>query len=186
MSEEFSDDFVIEEEEDSTSRNFLVIAGSLIAVFILIVACVLVFALLQRGEEADTAVAEIEATNDAVATQNSFVTLTVQALETEAARPTSTPTVEPTVTSSPTPTATTGPTNTPVVQQPGDEATVVPTASATTDLSGGVGAGSTPTPLPGGSGSDTLPQTGVSAWGIVAASLGLLAVLIIARRLRTG
>jgi hypothetical protein len=40
MSEEFSEDFVIEEEE-SSSRSFLIIAGLLIGVFILIAACTL-------------------------------------------------------------------------------------------------------------------------------------------------
>ena len=95
MSEEFSEDFVIEEEETS-SRSFLIIAGSLIGVFILIAACALAYIVLQRGQTQGE-IANIEAANATTEAQNALVTQTVEAIETEAARPTDEPTTVPTV-----------------------------------------------------------------------------------------
>jgi hypothetical protein len=152
MSEDFSEDFVIEEEEEGANRSFLILAGALIGVF-------------EAG--------------------NALVTQTVQALQTEAARPTDTPTTEPTVTATATPVP---PTDTPVVQQPEAAETKEPESSPTA-TSAQVGGGSiAPTTVPGnaGGGSETLPQTGLSAWALVVGAIGLMAVLLVARRLRTG
>jgi cytoskeletal protein RodZ len=183
MSEDFSEDFVVEEEEEGANRSFLILAGALIGVFILIVGCVLVYLLLQRGDRQD-AIAKIESENATTEAGNLLVTQTVQALQTEAARPPDTPTTEPTVTATATPVL---PTNTPVVQQTEAAETEEP-ATSPTATSSQVGGGSiAPTTVPGnsGGGGDTLPQTGLSAWTLVIGAIGLLALLLVARRLRT-
>jgi LPXTG-motif cell wall-anchored protein len=184
MSEDFSEDFVLEEEEEGANRSFLILAGALIGVFILIVGCVLVFLLLQRGERQD-AIAKIESENATTEAGNALVTQTVQALQTEAARPTDTPTIEPTATATATPVP---PTDTPVVQQPTAVVTeeLEPSPTATSALAGGGSIAPTTVPGNSGGGSETLPQTGFSAWALVVGAIGLMAVLLVARRLRTG
>lgn len=195
MSEEFSDDFVIE-EEDTANRSFLIAAGSLIGVFILLAACLLAYVLMQRGQVQDE-VAQIEAQNATTEAQNALVTQTVEALETqqalieiEAENATAeaeilmaTLTVEAMETLEALPTETPVPTE--VIQQPTPTATN--TAIPTLVLGGGGdgdGTGALATPITPGAG-ETLPQTGISVLGIAVAGLGLVAVLIVARRLRT-
>jgi LPXTG-motif cell wall-anchored protein len=194
MSEEFSDDFVIE-EEDTANRSFLIAAGSLIGVFILLAACLLAYVLMQRGQVQDE-VAQIEAQNATTQAQNALVTQTVEALETqqalieiEAENATAeaeilmaTLTVEAMETLEALPTETPVPTE--VIQQPTPTATN--TAIPTLVLGGGDGdgTGALATPITPGAG-ETLPQTGISVLGIAVAGLGLVAVLIVARRLRT-
>ena len=193
MSEEFSDDFVIE-EEDTANRSFLIAAGSLIGVFILLAACLLAYVLLQRGEVQDE-VAQIEAQNATTQAQNALVTQTVEALETqqalaeieaenataEAESLMATLTVEAMETLEALPTETPVPTE--VVQQPEPTATNTPIPTLVLG-GGGDGSGALATPITPGAG-ETLPQTGISVWGIALAGLGLLVVLIVARRLRT-
>ena len=195
MSEEFSDDFVTE-EEDTANRSFLIAAGSLIGVFILLSACLLAYVLMQRGDVQDE-VALIEAQNATTEAQNALVTQTVEALETqqalveiEADRATAeaeslmaTLTVEAMETIEAQPTET--PTPTEVVQQPSPTETNTPIPTLVLGGGGeGDGTGALATPITPGAG-ETLPQTGISVWGIAVAGLALVAVLIIARRLRT-
>lgn len=196
MSEEFSDDFVIE-EEDTANRSFLIAAGSLIGVFILLAACLLAYVLLQRGQVQDE-VALIEAQNATTQAQNALVTQTVEALETqrasaeiesanataEADRLMATMTVEAIQTLEAVPTDT--PTPTEVVQQPTATGTNTPIPTLVLGGGGeGGGTGALATPITPGAG-ETLPQTGISIVGIAAVGLGLVALLIVARRLRTG
>lgn len=192
MSEEFSDDFVIE-EEDTANRSFLIAAGSLIGVFILLAACLLVYVLMQRGEVQDE-VAQIEAQNATTQAQNALVTRTVEALETqqalaeieserataEAENLNATMTAEAILTLQAEPTET--PTPTEVIQQPTSTATNTPVPTLV--LGGGGDGDALVTPITPGAG-ETLPQTGINIWGIAAVALGLVAVLLVARRLRT-
>lgn len=203
MSEEFSDDFVIEEEEESSGRSFLIIAGSLIGIFILIAACTLAFIVLQRGQT-QSEIAEIESANATTEAQNALVTQTVQAMETEAARPTEEPTELPTETATVEPTQ--GPdvvetsavegveTEEPEAALPEADQTATAEAEATsTSVVGSGGDGGeqqTATPIPGTgttpeTAPETLPETGLSIWGILALALGMIALLLFARRLRT-
>lgn len=199
MSEEFSEDFVIEEEE-SSSRSFLIIAGSLIGIFILIAACTLGYILLQRGQT-QSEIASIESANATTEAQNALVTQTVHAMETEAARPTEEPTDAPTEAATeeatPPPDAVgTAEVEQPATEEPGSalpelEQTATAQAEAASTSVVGSGEGQpTETPLPGGSTApgtepETLPETGLSLWGILAIGAVLIALLLFARRLRT-
>lgn len=199
MSEDFSDDFIIEEEEQGANRTFLIIAGSLVGVLILIIACVALFAFINRGNNAEE-IAAIETANAMVATQNARVTETIVAMELTANAPTATFTPSPSPPPTDTPTATPEPTDTAVVQtpetaEPGDGTlTVTPNLAGTQIFGGDGGTFATSTPISGtgtggtgtGTGTDTLPQTGVSTAGAVAIGLLLVVVLVVARRLRTG
>jgi len=199
MSEEFSDDFVVEEEE-SANRSFLIAAGSLIGVFIILAACLLVYVLMQRGQEQSDAIAQIESQNATTEAQNALVTQTVEAQETqsalavlesenataEAERLMTALTAEAVQTQEALPTATPPPTQ--VVQQPEAAATDTPmptlASGGNAGNGSGTGTGGLATPITPGAG-ETLPQTGISIWGFAIAGLGLLAVLVLARRLRT-
>lgn len=212
MSEDFSDDFIIEEEEQGANRTFLIIAGSLVALFIAIIACVVLFALLNRENPNDAQIAAIETQNAETAAQNARVTETIIAMELTANAPTAT--LPPTSTPEPTdtPTSTPEPTETSVVQTPGAEeetptgsetpgvsedggtTTVTPNAAGTQIFGGDGGTFGTVTPISGtgaggtgtGTGSETLPQTGASTVGLVGIGLLLVAAVFIFRRLRTG
>lgn len=199
MSEEFSEDFVIEEEETS-SRSFLIIAGSLIGVFILIAACTLGYILLQRGQTQDE-IAGIESANMTTEAQNALVTQTVQAMETEAARPTEEPTALPTEAAPAGSTEIAESVGTPEVEQPttespdatlpeADQTATAEAEAASTSVVGTDGSQATETPLPGGgtapeTAPETLPETGLSIWGILGIGAVLIALLLFARRLRT-
>lgn len=143
MSEDFSDDFIVEEEEQGANRTFLIIAGALVGVFILIILCVGLFAVLNRTDNS-AQIAAIETENAETAQQNARVTETIVAMELTAQAPTATftpsPSPEPTDTLVPT----AAPTDTPVVQTPegGEEGTGI-------SLDGGT---TTVTPNPDGSG----------------------------------
>ncbi len=120
MSEDFSDDFIIEEEEQGANRTFLLIAGSLVGLLILILLCVGLFAVLNRSNNADQ-IAAIETENAETAAQNARVTETIVALElTGVAAELTAQAPTPTFTPSPTtePTDTPEPTETSVVQTP--------------------------------------------------------------------
>jgi serine/threonine-protein kinase len=209
MSEEYSDDFIIEEEEQGANRTFLIIAGSLVALFIAIIACVALFAFINREDPNAAEIAAIETANAETAAQNAQVTETIVAQELTANAPTAT--LPPTSTPEPTdtPTATPEPTETSVVQTPdaeetltgsetpgvsedGGTTTVTPNAAGTQIFGGDGGTFGTVTPIAGtgtggtGSGSDTLPQTGASTVGLVAIGLLLVVAVFVFRRLRTG
>jgi LPXTG-motif cell wall-anchored protein len=212
MSEDFSDDFIIEEEEEGANRTFLIIAGSLVGVFILIILCVALFAILNRTDTSNQ-IAAIETENAETAAQNARVTETIVAMELTDQAPTATFTPSPTTPPTNTPTALPEPTETAVVQTPGAEepeatgisldggtTTVTPNPDETPNIAGtqifggdggvfvtgtpitGTGAGGTGS----GSGSETLPQTGVTTVGLVAIGLMLIVGIVVARRLRTG
>ncbi len=196
-----TEDFIIEDEavESPNRRPFLISVGILLTVFVLAAICSITVLSLRNGStdnaQADR-VATIEAQNAIVAVTNEAVTATIAAMETEAARPTNTPAAPPTNT--PAPTVTPQPTNTPVVRQADDDATKdAGTAAAdsdapTDDDTDTAFNASTPTPISapvgtnGGGGDDSLPQTGIETWGVVAAALVLVFVLFSARRLRNG
>jgi hypothetical protein len=192
MAEDYTDDF-IDEEEGGSRRPFWILAGLLSFLLVATIACILIFALSGRNGQQDQRVAEIEATNEAIAAANALVTQTVAAQETEAARPTDPPTATPTPPpATPTTPPTPAPTETPVVQPPEDEdengddngldedeadETVLPP----TPIFPAAGV-ATATPVPG---TTALPDTGLELWMIPLAVLGLLLVLVAARRLRT-
>jgi outer membrane biosynthesis protein TonB len=191
MAEDFADDF-IDEEEGGSRRPFWVLAGLLSFLLVATIACILiyVFVLSDRNGQPDQRVAEIVLTNEAIATANAFVTQTVAAQQTEAARPTDPPTATPTP-PPPTPTTppTPAPTETPVVQPPEDENgddndldedEAEEIAPQPTPIFPGAGV-ATATPVPG---TTALPDTGLELWMIPLAVFGLLLVLLAARRLR--
>jgi hypothetical protein len=201
-----SEEFIVEEEEAPSRSPFLLAAAGLIGLLLLAVMCIVGFSLMRRNQ-VNQQIAAIEAANMTTEAQNALVTQTVRAMETIAAQP---PTATPTHTATavpPTATATATvakPSDTPVVRPPDETATAevnlagtsifatalfnaTPTAIAGTGGSavgsggatGGGGTGSA-----GGSGSGTLPQTGAGIWGVVGLAVALVAILLIARRLR--
>ncbi|MCL4871642.1 MAG: hypothetical protein KJ063_22010 [Anaerolineae bacterium] len=198
MSEEYLD----EGQESSAGGPFLVIVGVLGAIFLLSLVCIAALLLSRTGgDDTDPAFeatrVAVVATNDAILTQNAFVAETLQARTLTAAAPTNTPTPPPTSTNTPTPTATFTPqptaTETPVINpDDGTEVatgpTVTPGSIFGTPIFGGGGA--TPTPVPvsgGGPGSGgTLPETGLPLWSLIGLAAGLVLLIGVARRLRTG
>jgi len=212
MSEEFSDDFIIEEEEQGANRTFLIIAGSLVGLFILIIICVALYAFLNRDQSNADEIATIESENATTVAQNAKVTETIVAMELTASAPTATlpptdtpePTNTPTASPEPTETAVvqtleagtvvtgTAVTETPGVSEDGGTTTVTPNAAGTQIFGGNGGSFGTPTPITGtgaggtGTGTETLPQTGLSTVGLIGIALLLVAGIVIARRLRTG
>jgi LPXTG-motif cell wall-anchored protein len=191
MEERMTEEFILEEDDSlddrgsSNRRPFLIAVGGLALVGVLAVACIAIV-LSFRGRSATNAdqIAAIETQNAVIAVTNEAVTLTIAALETEAARPTNTP--EPTATNTPTPipTETPTPTNTPVVQQT-EEVEVADLSGTTVFGPGGLGASPTPIGPLGGGEEGTLPQTGIATWGATVAALLLVAILFVARRLRS-
>jgi cobalamin biosynthesis Mg chelatase CobN len=202
MSEEFSEEFVVEEEATSASRPFLIAAGSLIALFIVLMACVLGAVLVRQNASSERAqqIADIENANATTMAQNALVTQTVAAQLTIQAQPTNTPRPPATATNlpSPTPSPTSPPTNTPT-PEPEEPTETPPAAQATSDAGPGAAGSTTATATAGGAGtgatgspttvsgeaSSTLPETGASPLSFVAIALALVAVLIVSRRLRT-
>jgi cobalamin biosynthesis Mg chelatase CobN len=198
MSEEFSEEFVVEEEATSASRPFLIAAGSLIALFIVLMACVLGAVLVRQNASSERAqqIADIENANATTMAQNALVTQTVAAQLTIQAQPTNTPRPPATATNLPSPTS--PPTNTPT-PEPEEPTETPPAAQATSDAGPGAAGSTTATATAGGAGtgatgspttvsgeaSSTLPETGASPLSFVAIALALVAVLIVSRRLRT-
>jgi hypothetical protein len=199
-----SEEFIIEEEESTGRSPFALLAAALVGLLVLAVLCIAGASLLQQNGDGvsatSTVIAQINQTTEA---QNAFVTQTLIAMaatETQEALATDTPTPTPTVpTSTPSPTWTPKPTETPVVQPPGD--TPTPNLAGTSIFGGTSTFNATPTVIGGSGGTGgtggtggaggtggtgTLPQTGVGLWGAIGAAVILVAVLIIARRLRTG
>ncbi|MGD2078783.1 MAG: hypothetical protein PVH18_10390, partial [Chloroflexota bacterium] len=84
MSEDYSDDFVIEDEEETagSNRSFLVSAGALIGIFIILAACLLSYAVIQQQRDANEAeIAEIESINATTEANNQIIEQTRQAVE---------------------------------------------------------------------------------------------------------
>ncbi len=109
-----SDDFIVEDQERSAGSPFLILAGILGAIFFLAVVCIGAV-LLTRGDDNETDPAAegtriaVVSTNEAIMTQNAFVTQTLIARTMTAAAPTNTSTPLPTATNTPPPTATNTP-----------------------------------------------------------------------------
>jgi len=186
-----SDEFILEDDDleiSSNRRPFLTAVGVLGAIGVLSVVCILVTLLTRGSANGD---AEVAATSAAIETQNAIIAVTntavaeiVAAMETEAARPTSTPENTPTTVPTAIPTNTPRPTDTPVVQV-AEEEEATPALSGTSAFVTG-SLGNTPTPIGGAAaaGGGTLPQTGIATWGASIAAVILIGVLIAARRLR--
>ncbi|MFO7540728.1 MAG: hypothetical protein R6X32_22035 [Chloroflexota bacterium] len=191
-----SEEYLIEEEEgggSAGSRTFTILAGIASAVLLLGLICIaaIMFTRQQDTTQAD-AVAMRETENAIILVTNEAVTRTIEAMETEAARPTETPTSTP----EPSPTNTPEPTETPVVLPVDEEEeTATPDSLATAiaeadfeddDVTPGApgvpGASATAVP---GTGVDTLPDTGINTLGIIVAAFMLLGLSVVARRLRS-
>jgi hypothetical protein len=84
MSEDFSEDFVIEGEEEGSGRPFLITAGALIGVFIVIAACFLVYVVTQQRSDSGTSAEATRITiqNATTNAQNAIVEQTRVAVET--------------------------------------------------------------------------------------------------------
>lgn len=190
-----TEEFIIEEEE-SSRRPFLIAVAALATIFILASICGLAFLLSGRSAaERAEEVAAIETQNAIIAVTNQAVTLTIAALETEAALPTATtsPTPEPTATISPTPEPDTPvPTDTPVIDE--TEVGTTPDETAIAELDGTAAfitpaAEGTPTPITGAigtiDGNGALPETGIDTWSAVLIALALIGTVFVARRLRS-
>ncbi len=191
------DDFYEADEGGAASnRPFLMAAGGLVAVLLLSIFCVTAV-LMARGANNNNneEIAAIETQNAIIAVTNMAVTAAIEATQTADAQPTNTPL--PTNTATPEP-----PTSTPTPVVPKQE-TAVPetapeeeTAAPTVDATQGaeavidLGGANTPTPTPLASievgKDDSLPQTGLDTWGVVALGAVLVLVLLGARRLRAG
>lgn len=214
MSEEFEDEILLDDDEGGSNRPFILTAGALIGVMVVALLCYAIFNAFggveptTDGEEvaqidnggAATATS-ISATNEAIATMNSFVTQTIESITLTASAPTETPTSTPVPpTNTPTATATATPTETPVVEDgeveddgAAEEEDGSDTNAAATSIFQGLNT-ATPTPIgssggsgsgsSGSSGSGTLPETGISLWGGLAAAFGLLMLIVIVRRIR--
>ncbi len=186
---EFED--LASEEAISTSRGsnrtFLIVAGILGGILLIALLAIAAYAVLflpGRDTNQATQVAEINATNTAVAAE---AQMTVEAF---AATRTNTPTTtaEPTSTNTPTPTKTStpvlAPTNTPVPTDstPDPEATETVAALLTQQAAAGGGATQFPT-------ATALPDTGFAdEFGVPGLALiagVLMVIIILSRRLRT-
>jgi LPXTG-motif cell wall-anchored protein len=191
MSEEFSDDFVVENEEES-NRPFLVSAGLLIGIFIVISAALLGVLLSRQGSATSAEAQSIEATNEAIMATNTSIEATNDALamvpEEEPA--TEEPTDEP---------AEIVPTNTPEPVPTREvaveaEATAAPTETAVPETTPTEVVEGEPTEEPEEMATPTtvavapegeLPQTGLDIGSMLLAVFGLIGLLFVARRLRS-
>lgn len=184
---EFED--LASEETISTSRGsnrtFLIVAGILGGILLIALLAIAAYALLflpGRDTNQQTQVAEINATNTAVALE---AQLTAEAFRATVTRtPSVTP--EPTSTNTPVPTNTStpvlAPTNTPLPEDP--EATETVAALLTQQAVAGGGDGATPVPT-----ATALPDTGFAdefgVPGLVLIAGVLMMIIILSRRLRS-
>jgi len=224
MSEDFSDDFVIEEEEENegSNRSFLITAGGLIGVFIILAGCLLTYVLVQqqrdsRQSEIDERVSVnatteannqiVEATSQAIEEQNRIAEASALATrEAEATRdaeiaalpPTSTPEPEGPDAADLAATAAANALATTVAEQAQENAAATATAEALAGVGDGSGTGDGSNGTGGndgngsgldtgsaGDGATTLPETGVEVWLISIVAFGMIALLVVSRRLRT-
>ena len=175
------------EETISTSRGsnrtFLIVAGILGGILLIALLAIAAYAVLylpSRDTGQQTQVAEINATNTAVAEEAQLTAIAKQVTMT----PTSTATLEPTNTPTMTPSSTStpvlAPTNTP--DGTDDPAATETVAALLTQQAGGGGA----TPIPTAT---ALPDTGFAddfgVPGLVLVAGVLMVIIILSRRLRT-
>lgn len=204
------DDFIIENEERTggAGRTFLILAGSLLGIFILAAACSLIFLFSNRNTSNPEATA-IAATNAVILITNEAVTAAIEATNLAMAQPSDTPEATPTATvtqtsepATATPTGTAVPTDEPVKESPTPNVSGT-TAFTTVEAGEGDGTGDddatatsasgtiveagTATALPAATSTATtsLPDTGgFTTWGPILAALLLIGLLVAARSLR--
>ncbi len=175
------------EETISTSRGsnrtFLIVAGILGGILLIALLAIAAYAVLylpSRDTGQQTQVAEINATNTAVAEEAQLTAIAKQVTMTPAFTATSPPTNTPTMTPSSTSTPVLAPTNTP--DGTDDPAATETVAALLTQQAGGGGA----TPIPTAT---ALPDTGFAddfgVPGLVLVAGVLMVIIILSRRLRT-
>jgi hypothetical protein len=181
------------EETISTSREsnrtFLIVAGILGGILLIALLAIAAYAVLilpNRDTNQQTQVAEINATNTAIAEQAQLTAIARQVTFT----PTFTATLPPTETPTPEPTSTAtpvlAPTNTPVTEGPTETPDPAATATVAALLTQQAAGTDEPTPIPT---STALPDTGFADdFGVPGLALiagVLLVIIILSRRLRT-
>ncbi len=175
------------EETISTSRGsnrtFLIVAGILGGILLIALLAIAAYAVLylpSRDTGQQTQVAEINATNTAVAEQAQLTAIAKQVTMTPTFTATLEPTNTPTMTPSSTSTPVLAPTNTP--DGTDDPAATETVAALLTQQAGGGGA----TPIPTAT---ALPDTGFAddfgVPGLVLVAGVLMVIIILSRRLRT-
>jgi hypothetical protein len=175
------------EETISTSRGsnrtFLIVAGILGGILLIALLAIAAYAVLylpSRDTGQQTQVAEINATNTAVAEEAQLTAIAKQVTMTPTFTATSPPTKTPTMTPSSTSTPVLAPTNTP--DGTDDPAATETVAALLTQQAGGGGA----TPIPTAT---ALPDTGFAddfgVPGLVLVAGILMVIIILSRRLRT-
>lgn len=175
------------EETISTSRGsnrtFLIVAGILGGILLIALLAIAAYAVLylpSRDTGQQTQVAEINATNTAVAEEAQLTAIAKQVTMTPTITATSEPTNTPTMTPSSTSTPVLAPTNTP--DGTDDPAATETVAALLTQQAGGGGA----TPIPTAT---ALPDTGFAddfgVPGLVLVAGVLMVIIILSRRLRT-
>jgi len=175
------------EEAISTSRGsnrtFLIVAGILGGILLIALLAIAAYAVLylpSRDTGQQTQVAEINATNTAVAEQAQLTAIAKQVTMTPTFTATLEPTNTPTMTPSSTSTPVLAPTNTP--DGTDDPAATETVAALLTQQAGGGGA----TPIPTAT---ALPDTGFAddfgVPGLVLVAGVLMVIIILSRRLRT-
>ena len=175
------------EETISTSRGsnrtFLIVAGILGGILLIALLAIAAYAVLylpSRDTGQQTQVAEINATNTAVAEEAQLTAIAKQVTMTPTFTATSEPTNTPTMTPSKTSTPVLAPTNTP--DGTDDPAATETVAALLTQQAGGGGA----TPIPTAT---ALPDTGFAddfgVPGLVLVAGVLMVIIILSRRLRT-
>lgn len=175
------------EETISTSRGsnrtFLIVAGILGGILLIALLAIAAYAVLylpSRDTGQQTQVAEINATNTAVAEEAQLTAIAKQVTMTPTFTATSEPTNTPTMTPSNTSTPVLAPTNTP--DGTDDPAATETVAALLTQQAGGGGA----TPIPTAT---ALPDTGFAddfgVPGLVLVAGVLMVIIILSRRLRT-
>ena len=172
-----------------SNRTFLIVAGILGGILLIALLAIAAYAVLilpNRDTNQQTQVAEINATNTAIAEQAQLTAIARQVTFT----PTFTATLPPTATSTPAPTSTStpvlAPTNTPVTEGPTTTPDADATATVAALLTQQAEGTDEPTPIPT---STALPDTGFADdFGVPGLALiagVLLVIIILSRRLRT-
>jgi hypothetical protein len=172
-----------------SNRTFLIVAGILGGILLIALLAIAAYAVLilpNRDTNQQTQVAEINATNTAIAEQAQLTAIarqvTLTPTFTATLPPTETPTPEPTSTSTPV----LAPTNTPVTEGPTETPDADATATVAALLTQQAAGTDEPTPIPT---STALPDTGFADdFGVPGLALiagVLLVIIILSRRLRT-
>lgn len=203
---ELYEEFIVEEEEETQSnRPFIFALSGLVGILLLSLLCLGAYQIFFAGDGDGTPVADvsddiaatatiISATNEAIETQNALVTQTLVAMELTAQAPTATFTPTPPPTNTPTPIPSATPTATEVVDPGTDDdgedgnEDATPVFDDDGDQTGDGGSdetvGSADVSANTSGSAEELPETGLSIWAGVIAALGLLVLMVVARRLR--